>query len=67
MSDHHVTLTHFAHRFFSIQEKFAHSSKNPGYATAKVPYTFYETIDSFVGAAKVAYTFYENIDSFVEH
>jgi len=26
-------LAHFDHRFFSIQEKFAHWSKNPGYAT----------------------------------
>jgi hypothetical protein len=26
-------LAHFAHRFFLTQEKFAHWSKNPGYAT----------------------------------
>ncbi len=28
-----INLANFAHRFFSIQEKFAHWSKNPGYAT----------------------------------
>jgi hypothetical protein len=29
-------LAHFAHRFFSTQEKFAHWSKNPGCATVVI-------------------------------
>jgi len=35
--------THFAHRFFSIQEKFAHYSKNLGCATDE-----YQIVDQYL-------------------